>query len=129
MSNHLIAEIRLEGSVPSKKNQRINTREGKSFPSKEFEQWQEDAMWQVRAQVRNLRIYVPVAIEVTVLFGRNSRADLDNRLTSILDMLVEAMVLRDDRFEHVPQMSVRAKYEKGAKPAALIRITEVEPVV
>lgn len=129
MSNPLIAEIRLEGSVPSKKNQRINTREGKSFPSKDFVKWQEDAMWQVRSQVRGLRIFVPVSIDVVIYFGRNSKADLDNRITSILDMLVECMVLRDDRFEYVPQMSCRAEYSKGAKAGALIKITEVAPVV
>ena len=129
MSNQVIAEIKLEGSVPSKKNQRINPREGKSFPSKDFTKWQEDAMWQVRSQVRNLRIFVPVRIDVVIYFGRNSKADLDNRITSILDMLVECMVLRDDRFEYVPEMSCRAEYSKGAKAGALVTITEVAPVV
>ena len=129
MSNQVIAEIKLEGSVPSKKNQRINTRSGKSFPSKSFVQWQEDAMWQVRSQLKNLRIFVPVRIDVVIYFGRNSKADLDNRITSILDMLVECMVLRDDRFEYVPEMSCRAEYTKGAKAGALVTITEVAPVV
>lgn len=84
-------------------------------------------MWQVRQQCRE-RFFQPVCVDVTITFGRKSRSDLDNRLTSVLDMLVEALVLRDDRFEYVPEMAVRGRYEKN-NPGAIIRITEVPPVV
>lgn len=120
-------EIRLAGAIPSKKNQRINTKEGKSFPSKEFSDWQNDAIKQVRLQTRK-RFLVPVELEVVCLFGRRTVSDLDNRLTSILDMLHEALVIRDDRWEYVPKVSVEAKYIKGAKNGAIIRIYEVAPV-
>jgi Holliday junction resolvase RusA-like endonuclease len=117
-------EIILEGNVPSKKNSRINRGDGMSFPSKRFEQWQNDALKQLRMQTRQ-RFYVPVSIEVIIYFGTKTRADLDNRLTSILDMLVEAMVLRDDKWQDVPMMQVQAEYRKG-KPGAFIRITELD---
>lgn len=117
-------ELVLEGSVPSKKNQRINRGDGVSFPSKKFVQWQDDALKQVRMQTRQ-RFYVPVGIEVIVYFGTKVRADLDNRLTSVLDMLVEALVLRDDKWQDVPRIAVEAEYRKN-QPGAFIRITEIE---
>lgn len=118
-------ELTLEGSVPSKKNSRINRGDGMSFPSKAFEDWQKDAIKRVRLQTRQ-RFYTPVSAEVTIYFGTKGRADLDNRLTSILDMLVEALVLRDDKWQDVPMMQVQAEYRKG-QPGAFIRLTEIAP--
>lgn len=117
-------ELVLEGSVPSKKNQRINRADGKSFPSKKFIQWQDDALKQVRIQTRQ-RFYVPISLEVIIYFGTKVRSDLDNRLSSILDMLVEALVLRDDKWQDVPRIAIEAEYRKG-NPGAFIRLTEIE---
>lgn len=116
-------ELNLVGNVQSKKNSRINRGDGKSFPSKKFMDWQYSALQQVRLQTRE-RFFKPVAVEVIIYFGTNIRADLDNRLTSILDMLVEALVLRDDKWQDVPRLSVQAEFRKG-KPGAFIRITEL----
>lgn len=116
--------LELEGNVPSKKNSRINTRSGLSLPSKAFEEWQSDAIKQVRIQTR-ARFYKPVSVEATIYFGTLARADVDNRLTSILDMLVEAFVLKDDKWQDVPQISARGEYRKG-KPGATIKIAELE---
>jgi Holliday junction resolvase RusA-like endonuclease len=124
MSNQVTVELTLEGSVPSKKNSRINRGDGVSFPSKKFIQWQNDAMRQVRIQTRH-RFFNPVSVEVIIYFGTNIRADLDNRLTSILDMLVECLVLRDDKWQDVPLIKVQAEYRKS-KPGAFIRLTELD---
>lgn len=72
--------------------------------------------------------FKPVAIEVIIYFPTNTRADLDNRLTSILDMLVECIVLRDDKWQDVPQIAVQGEYRKG-NGGAFVRITELEPHV
>lgn len=117
-------ELVLEGSVPSKKNSRAMTRTGISVPNNKFIQWQNDALKQVRAQTRQ-RFLVPVGVEVIIYFGTRGRADLDNRLTSILDMLVEALVLQDDKWQFVPRMAAQAEYRKN-QPGAFIRITELD---
>lgn len=117
-------ELVLEGSVPSKKNQRINRGDGVSFPSKKFMQWQVDALKQVRIQTRQ-RFLVPVGIEIIIYFGTKVRSDLDNRLSSILDMLVEALVLKDDKWQDVPRIAIEAEYRKG-QPGAFIRLTEID---
>ena len=123
MLNPKIVEITLEGSVPSKKNSRINRGDGVSFPSKKFIQWQHNARKEVRLQCRH-RFFNPVSVELIIYFGTNIRADLDNRLTSILDMLVEGLVLRDDKWQDVPLIQVQAEYRKN-KPGAFIRLTDL----
>jgi Holliday junction resolvase RusA-like endonuclease len=117
-------ELVLEGSVPSKKNQRINRGDGVSFPSKKFMQWQVDALKQVRIQTRQ-RFLVPVGVEIIIYFGTKVRSDLDNRLSSILDMLVEALVIKDDKWQDVPRIAIEAEYRKG-QPGAFIRLTELD---
>jgi Holliday junction resolvase RusA-like endonuclease len=122
MSNPKTVELTIEGSVPSKKNSRVRTRSGSYIPNKAFYDWQHTAIQQVRMQCRE-RFFNPVHVEVIIYFGTRGRADLDNRLTSILDMLVECVVLRDDKWQDVPRMAVQAEYRKG-NPGAFIRISE-----
>lgn len=117
-------ELVLSGNVPSKKNSRINRGDGKSFPSKAFIDWQNDALKQVRLQTR-ARFLKPVSVEVIIYFGTNIRADLDNRLTSIMDMLVHALVIPDDKWQNVPMMQVQAEH-RSKNPGAFIRITELQ---
>lgn len=121
-------ELRLDGAIPSKKNQRINISSGRSFPSKEFTDWQNYALKAVRIQTRK-RFLVPVEIELICTFGDLLIRDMDNRLTSVLDMLKEAMVIRDDRWQYVPKASVEAAYVAGAPQSSIIRIYEVKPLV
>ena len=124
MSNQKTVELILDGNIPSKKNSRINRGDGVSFPSKRYVEWEASALQQVRLQTRE-RFFNPVGIEVIIYFGTNTRADLDNRLTSILDMLVEGLVLRDDKWQDVPRLAVQAEYRQR-KPGAFIRISELE---
>jgi len=94
-----------------------------SFPSKKYVEWELDALKQTRLQTK-VRFIKPVSIEVIVYFGTNIRADLDNRLTSILDMLVEGLVLKDDKWQDVPLMQAQAEH-RPRNPGAFIRITEL----
>ena len=119
--------LTLEGNVPPKKNSRIHTKSGLSFPSKAFTEWQDDAIKQVRIQTK-ARFYNPVSVEVVIYFGKLARADVDNRLTSILDMLVEAFVLKDDDWQSVPRVVATGEYRKG-QPGAIVTITEIKDVL
>jgi Holliday junction resolvase RusA-like endonuclease len=116
-------ELVLEGTIPSKKNSRNNLGNGVSLPSKEFMQWQKDAIPIVRQQTRH-RFFGILKIEIILYFGTLGRADTDNKVTSILDMLVQAMVLKDDYWESVADTHYQAAYRPG-KSGAFIRITEL----
>lgn len=118
-----IVEIRLDGNIPSKKNSRINTKEGKSFPSADFTNWHDSAISQLRRQTRE-RFFGLVQIELIIYFATLGKADTDNKVTSILDMLVDAMVLKDDYWESVARTTYEAAYRKN-QPGAFIRITQL----
>lgn len=124
MSNPKTVEIRLEGTIPSKKNSRSNTSDGRSFPSTKFTQWQRDSIIEVRRQTRE-RFLGHIQIELILYFATLGKADTDNKVTSVLDMLVEALTLKDDYWESVAKTSYEAAYRPG-KSGAFIRITQLE---
>ena len=100
----------ISGTVPSKKkNSRINTRSGRSFPSKRFTSWETTAVPELQAQFRGLIVTdYPIAIEMVFYNGDNRRHDLDNQCSSILDTMVKASILEDDNQKYVN--SIRLTY-------------------
>lgn len=116
-----IVELKFAGNIPAKKNSRINRGDGMSFPSREFEDWQKTAIQNVRLQTRE-HFDGHVMIELVLYFGTLGRADTDNRVTSILDMLVKAGVLPDDYWESVAKTNYEAAY-RPKRPGAFVRIT------
>lgn len=123
MSNPKTVELIFKGTIPSKKNSRINTKDGKSFPNTKFVQWQNDSITELRRQTRH-RFFKPVSLEVIIYFGTDGKADLDNKVTSLLDMFVEALLLPDDKWQHVPIMKIQAEY-RARKPGAFVRLEEL----
>jgi len=123
MSNLKTVELTFKGVIPSKKNSRVNTKEGLSFPNKKFVQWQDDTIVELRRQTRH-RFFTPVSLEVIVYFGTIGKADIDNKVTSLLDMFHEALLIPDDKWQNVPIMKVQAEYRAG-KPGAFVRIEEL----
>lgn len=118
-----IVELRFEGTIPSKKNSRINTKDGLSFPNNKFVQWQKDSISELRRQTRH-RFFKPVSLEAIIYFGTIGKADIDNKVTSLLDMFTEALLLPDDKWQNVPIMKVQAEYRPG-KPGAFVRLEEL----
>jgi Holliday junction resolvase RusA-like endonuclease len=116
-------ELTFKGTIPSKKNSRVNTKDGQSFPNKKFVQWQDDSIVELRRQTRH-RFFKPVSLEVIIYFGTIGKADIDNKVTSLLDMFSEALIIPDDKWQHVPIMKVQAEYRPG-NPGAFVRIEEL----
>lgn len=110
----------ISGECPSKKNSRINTRSGRSFPSKRYTEWLDSALFQLVDQIADFRrdgkeLAFERGLELTVTFyhGDLKRRDSDNQLSSVLDMLVDAHVLPDDSWEILPIKHVYDVYDKG----------------
>lgn len=114
------------GETPSKKNSKIRTRTGYMIPSKAHQKWHTDAMLQVTGQVSRLPkdewpygpehpdgIDYPVAVTLTFYHGDQVRRDSDNQAASIMDLLQDAKVLADDRWQVVRILSIFNHYDKG----------------
>lgn len=87
----------ISGTTPSKKNSRINTRSGRSFPSKRFSEWEKTALPELKEQFVGLKVtQYPIALTMVFFNADNRRHDLDNQSSSVLDTLVKAGVIEDD---------------------------------
>ena len=106
--------IVLCGETPSKKNSRVNTRSGRSFPSRRYMEWHDSAVAQVRSQgARPVPSGGRVAVTMTFWHGDRRRRDSDNQCSSVLDMLVDAGVLPDDSWAVVPEKHIYDRHEAG----------------
>lgn len=106
-------KLTLIGSVPSKKNSRINTRSGRSFPNPRYIEWRDSAILQVRSQLKDWKAPVPCSIEITLYHADRRRRDSDNALSSVLDMLKDCKVIDDDCWEIVRHTETWNEYDKG----------------
>ena len=115
------------GETPGKKNSKIWTRSGKLIPSAKYKKWHQDAMVQMAAQISRLAtsdrpvaegtnvegIDYPVAVTLTFYHGDQVRRDSDNQAASIMDLLQDAKVLSDDRWQIVRILNIYNHFDKG----------------
>lgn len=105
--------------TPSKKNSRVvDRRTGRSFPNKRFTDWHKAALLYLRTQGAK-RMEGPVHIDFTFTHPTRRRCDSDNKVSSIMDLLVDAGVLPDDCWEVVPAYTVLNVYCKGEAKAEI----------
>lgn len=109
--------IIIYGETPSKKNSRINTRSGRSFPSKRYMEWHDDAIKQIAASFGGKIPVMPkdkrVRISVVFYHGDLVNRDGDNQYSSIVDMLKDAKIIKDDNWKVLKKGSFDNKYDKG----------------
>lgn len=106
------------GETPGKKNSKIWTRSGKLIPSAKHQKWHTDALIQLNAQICRMgpempnMIEKPVAINLNFYHGDQVRRDSDNQASSIMDLLQDAKILADDRWQIVRQITINNYFEK-----------------
>ena len=128
-----MTRFQIIGETTSKKNvNKFNSKTKRVYKDAHYEQWHEDAMLQLSAQILRLpaderpqMIEAPVRINLTFIHGDNARRDSDNQTSSIMDLLQDAMVLSDDRWQIVREINIKNDYEKS-KARCLIEIERVE---
>lgn len=114
-----MTRLQIYGETPSKKNSKIRTKTGYMIPSKAHQKWHEDAMFQLNAQLCRLgaerpeMIEDPVSVTLTFYHGTMVRRDSDNQASSIMDLLQDAKVLADDRWQIVRILNIYNHYDKG----------------
>ena len=114
----------IKGETPSKKNSRIQLPNGRNIPGKKYQQWHKDALAQVMDQKKRLEklpVHNEVIIYLDFIHGDQRRRDSDNGTSSILDLLVDAGILEDDKWQIVRQLHVTNEYEKN-DPMCIIAI-------
>lgn len=103
-------KIVLTGRIASKKNQRINTRSGRSFPSKRYIEWHKEATYQLletqNSHVRGFNIEKVKCIHYKLWSPDRRKYDLDNRVSSLQDWLVDNNIIPDDNYEVIPKFIV-----------------------
>ena len=110
--NGKMIKFEIKGETPSKKNSRINTRSGRSFPNKKYVLWHNDALLQLNAQICRMKempnlIDSPVKVSIYFFHGDHRRRDSDNQLSSVMDLLQDAKVLADDNWNIVRELHIR----------------------
>ena len=108
--------ITLEGECPSKKNSRINTRSGRSFPNQRYMKWHNAVVSQLHLLLlqKQIHAFTDCKVRMTVTFTHDTlrRRDSDNQLSSVLDTLVDAGILEDDNWKIIPEKHIYDKYKK-----------------
>ena len=112
-----IIKIYAQGSVPSKKNQRITNRKtGRSFPSKRYTEWHKHCSEQYKENFGNFPtqpIRKCYKIVTEIVFGDLRRSDTSNKIESINDFLVDIGVLYDDNWMVTGKTEQEPSYEKN----------------
>lgn len=110
----------LEGQVPSKKNSRqIFAKHGRivNIPSKRYKEWHDLASKQLEG-FGSLK--PPYEIVMVFWMQNNRRADLDNKMASILDLLQDCGIIEDDCWQKL--RSIKAKVGGISKDAPRVKI-------
>jgi Holliday junction resolvase RusA-like endonuclease len=119
-------QITLKGRVPSKKNSRITiARRGRvfNFPSNQYQAWHKEQVKIVNAL--KLSTFTFCSIIITFFFPDNRTADLINKAESILDLLVDCHIIKDDDWTCVNSLHLVSGGKDKKSPRAEIEIIDL----
>jgi hypothetical protein len=102
----------LDGNIPSKKN-RVRFGAHGAYHDKNFTEWHKQAVLQLAPQW-TVDPWIAHAKEVTISFtyGTLRAKDLTNCAESIMDLLVDCYILKDDNFKVCPCIILKGVYIK-----------------
>ena len=111
-------KLTLQGEAPSKKNSRINTRSGRSFPNQRYMKWHNTVISQLNYLLMTKQIEpfpegMKLSMTVRFFHGNLVRRDSDNQLSSILDTLVDAKIIPDDNWKVIPEKHIYDLFDKN----------------
>ena len=114
-----ILHLTIQGRIPSKKNSNIRY----GVTSKRHQRWHESATVQL-LEYKNRRMD-NVDIQLEFWMPDNRRCDLDNKVTSIFDLLKDMDVIEDDCWQCLGSYYVRAGGIDKTNPRVDIWIKEI----
>lgn len=103
MNEPLVFQV--SSPIPSKKNSRVVLKNGVNIPSKEFRSWHKAHLCELRKARSEHGVFTcPVSISLGIAFGDRRRRDLDNALTSVIDLVKDSGIIVDDDWQHVTRV-------------------------
>lgn len=124
-------EIRIDGETPSKKNvNKFNIRTKTVYKDAKYVKWHTSAMLQMHSQIYRMEpipnmIDTPVSIYLSFFHGDNRRRDSDNQTSSIMDLLQDCKVLKDDNWNIVREIHIK-NYKSENNAYCLIKICSID---
>lgn len=119
--------IILYGRVPSKKNSKRRIQRGTHIfmvPSQQHADWHEEQMLYLRGMwPKNLVLTSVKRCELVFFAPDRRKADLSNKAESVMDLLVDAGVLKDDSWFVVPDLRLRLGGVDKEQPRVIIEVT------
>ena len=112
----------LEGTVPSKKNQRRTFyKYGRviNIPSKQYEDWHKDALAQLEV-LGVKKMNPPYKVHLSFWMKDKHRKDMDNSAQSVLELLQDAEVIEDDDCKLLQE--VHLYYKGTSKDAPRVKV-------
>lgn len=118
-------KIILKGRIPSKKNSKMMVnRGGRSFliPSPEYKAWHEEQMWMIK---KHAGLYNGDIDSITLefYFPDNRKADMTNKAESVMDLLVDSGVIKDDAWQIVDHLHLISRGIDKMNPRVEINIS------
>lgn len=116
MVENKIIEYKLTGKIVPKARPRISN--GRAFMPANYRDWKDDAIFQLRQQCNQVAPIEKCQLEIEI--GGKQRGDLDNIAGSIMDAMVQAGILTDDRISLVSKLTI--EYFSDRQFGTLIKI-------
>lgn len=120
----------IEGDTPSKKNsRRVFAKKGKiiNIPSERYEAWHKVGQLQLRNQ-KIPAFKPPYEIIMTFWMKTNRRADLDNKMASVLDLLQDYGAIEDDCWQKLKSVKAVARGISKDNPRVKVEIRSETPI-
>jgi Holliday junction resolvase RusA-like endonuclease len=102
----------LDGNIPSKKN-RVRFGKNGTYHDKTFTNWHKLAVLQMEPQRLSGWFSHTKLVRISFTFESRRIKDLTNAAESVMDLLVDVGILKDDNFQVVPHLELNGVYTKG----------------
>lgn len=119
-------EITILGRIPSKKNSRrpfIRGGRVMNFPSKDYVEWHKIAELQILAKGIPEKPYENITAHITIYAPDKRASDLTNKAESIMDLLVDTGVIKDDNWFVCPLILLQFGGVDKENPRAIVKLS------
>jgi Holliday junction resolvase RusA-like endonuclease len=119
-----ILQIKINGRIPAKKNSRPGfSVRGRNPPSAAYTAWHKVQSLELLKYKGMMLDRVDMQLEFWM--PDNRQADLDNKLTSVLDLMKDLKIIKDDCWQCVPTIYMRCAGVDKLNPRVEIWIREI----